>query len=132
SAAESATPLATSPKPPKEEQDPFQKDTQSPGGGSLRWLVKLAVGLLALGLVLTVPVALKRRRRARRRRAGPARARVAGAWSEALDRLREAGAAPLATATPMEFARGGVRSVGADVASPMTGLARLFTKASYS
>jgi hypothetical protein len=57
---------------------------------------------------------------------------VAGAWSEALDRLREAGAAPAATVTPMEFARAGARSVAADVGTPMTGLARLFTKASYS
>ena len=38
-----------------------------------------------------------------------------GAWSEALDRLREAGTAPAATLTPMEFARGGARSVAADV-----------------
>ena len=88
--------------------------------------------MLVVALVLTVPPALKRRRRSRRRRAGPTRARVAGAWSEALDRLREAGTAPAATLTPMEFARGGARSVAADVGTPMTRLARIFTKASYS
>ncbi|HMC04930.1 MAG TPA: DUF4129 domain-containing protein, partial [Actinomycetota bacterium] len=113
-------------------QDPFQKDSQSSGGGSLRWLLELAAGVVAIGLVLTLPPALKGRRRARRRRVGPARARVAGAWSEALDRLREAGTAPTVTLTPMEFARGGARAVAADVGSPMTRLARLFTKASYS
>jgi transglutaminase-like putative cysteine protease len=131
-AAEPSTPGATQPKQPKEEQDPFQKDSHSSGSGSLRWLVELVVGVLAVGLILTLPPALKRRRRAQRRRAGPTRVRVAGAWSEALDRLREVGAAPLSTATPMEFARGGVRSVAADVGTPMTRLARLFTKASYS
>jgi len=79
-----------------------------------------------------LPPALKRRRRSRRRRAGPTRARVAGAWSEALDRLREAGTAPAATLTPMEFASGGARAIAADVGSPMARLARIFTKASYS
>ena len=34
--------------------------------------------------------------------------------------------------TPMEFAGGGARSIAADVGSPMTRLARIFTKASYS
>src|SRR5205085_11752694 len=63
---------------------------------------------------------------------GPARARVAGAWSEALDRLREAGTAPAATVTPIEFARAGTRSIAADVGTPMARLAGLFTKASYS
>jgi len=131
-AAEPAAPGATTPKPNKAEQDPFQSGNTSSGGGSARWLIELAVGVLAVAAILTLPPALKRRRRSRRRRAGPARARVAGAWSEALDRLREAGTAPAATLTPMEFARGGARSIGADVGTPMTRLARLFTKASYS
>ena len=85
-----------------------------------------------MAALLAVPPVLKRRRRVRRRRAGPARARVAGAWSEALDRLREAGTAPAVTLTPLEFAVGGTRSIAADVGSPMTRLARIFTKASYS
>ncbi|MDQ1506321.1 MAG: hypothetical protein QOD57_4048 [Actinomycetota bacterium] len=132
SAAEPSTPGATATKPDKPEKDPFQSDTSTSGGRSTRWLVEIAAGLLFLAVVLAVPPALKRRRRARRRQAGPTRARVAGAWSEALDRLREAGTAPTATVTPMEFARAGARSVAADVGTPMTGLARLFTKASYS
>jgi hypothetical protein len=82
--------------------------------------------------LLAVPPMLKKRRRARRQRLGPTRARVAGAWSEALDRLREAGTAPAATVTPIEFARGGSRAIAADVGAPMTKLARIFTKASYS
>ena len=119
-------------KPAKTENDPFQNDTRSSGGGSLKWLAQAGMALLLLAVVIAVPPALKRRRRVRRRRAGPTRARVAGAWSEALDRLREAGTAPTVTLTPMEFARGGARAVAADVGSPMTRLARLFTKASYS
>jgi hypothetical protein len=131
-AAEPATPGATAVKPPKPEQDPFQNSSNSSGGGSFRWLVEAAAGVLFLAAVLALPPALKRRRRSRRRRTGPTRARVAGAWSEALDRLREAGTAPAATLTPMEFARGGARSIVADVGTPMTRLARIFTKASYS
>ena len=134
SPAEAAAPGTPTTKPAKAENDPFQNDTQTSGGRSLTWLVEVAVGVVVLALLLILPPALKRRRRTRRRRAGPARVRVAGAWSEALDRLREAGTAPAATATPMEFARAGARSVAvpADVGTPMTRLARIFTKASYS
>ena len=132
SAAEPAAPGTPTTKPPKAENDPFQNDTSSSGGGWLRWLVKAGAGVLFLAVLLTLPPALKRRRRSRRRRAGPARARVAGAWSEALDRLREAGTAPAATLTPMEFARDGARSVAGGVGAPMNHLARIFTKASYS
>ncbi len=92
----------------------------------------MGAGVLAVAVVLAVPPILKGRRRVRRRRAGPARARVAGAWSEALDRLREAGTAPAITLTPLEFAIGGTGSIAADVGTPMTRLARIFTKASYS
>jgi uncharacterized protein DUF4129 len=132
SAAEPSAGGTPTTKPPKAENDPFQNDSNSSRGGSLTWLAEIGAGLLAVAVLLTLPPVLKRRRRVRRRRAGPTRARVAGAWSEALDRLREAGAAPAATLTPMEFARGGARSVGADVGTPMTRLARIFTKASYS
>jgi transglutaminase-like putative cysteine protease len=131
-ASDPASPEPTAAKPPKPEKDPFQNQDTASGGGSFKWLVEGAIGVLVLAVILAVPPALKRRRRSRRRRAGPTRARVAGAWSEALDRLREAGTAPAATLTPMEFARGGARSVMADVGTPMTHLARIFTKASYS
>jgi hypothetical protein len=132
SAAEPAPGGAPTTKPPKAEDDPFQKEDTTSADGSLRWLVDLGAGALAVGLVLLAPLTLKGRRRSRRQRSGPARVRVAGAWSEALDRLREAGTAPVATLTPMEFARDGARSIGPDVGTPMTVLARLFTKASYS
>jgi transglutaminase-like putative cysteine protease len=130
-AAEPSTPEPTEPKSEAAEDDPFRSEEPATEGGLSRWVVQAAVAVLAVVVLLTLPPALKRRRRARRRRSGPARARVAGAWSEALDRLREAGTAPAVTATPMEFARG-ARSVAAEIGSPMAQLATLFTKASYS
>jgi transglutaminase-like putative cysteine protease len=132
SAADPAAPTPTTVRAPKAEEDPFQNESTSSGSGFVRWLMQVGGGLLAVAVVLAVPPVLKRRRRVRRRRSGPARARVAGAWSEALDRLREAGTAPAVTLTPLEFAVGGTRSIAADVGSPMTRLARIFTKASYS
>jgi transglutaminase-like putative cysteine protease len=132
SAADPAAPTPTTVKTPKAEEDPFENESTSSGSGFVRWLTQVGGGLLAVAVVLAVPPVLKRRRRVRRRRSGPARARVAGAWSEALDRLREAGTAPAVTLTPLEFAVGGTRSIAADVGSPMTRLARIFTKASYS
>src|SRR5581483_7972892 len=96
SPAAAAAPGTPTTKPAKAENDPFQNDTQTSTGRSLTWLVEVAVGVVVLALLLILPPALKRRRRTRRRRAGPARVRVAGAWSEALDRLREAGTAPAA------------------------------------
>jgi transglutaminase-like putative cysteine protease len=122
---------STEPTPSTPEEDPFQTDEGATESGLSRLLVQGALAVLAMAVLLTLPPALKRRRRLQRRRAGPARARVAGAWSEALDRLREAGTAPPVTATPMEFAQG-ARSVAGEVGSPMTRLAGLFTKASYS
>jgi transglutaminase-like putative cysteine protease len=132
SAADPAAPTPTTAKPQKAEEDPFQNESTSSGNGIVRWLLQVLGGLLAAAAVLAVPPVLKRRRRARRRRTGPSRARVAGAWCEALDRLREAGTAPAVTLTPLEFAVGGTRSMAADVGSPMTSLAGIFTKASYS
>jgi transglutaminase-like putative cysteine protease len=131
SAADPAAPTPTTVRAPKEE-DPFEPESTSSESGFTRRLAQVGVVVLAVAAVLAVPPALKQRRRIRRRRAGPTRARVAGAWSEALDRLREAGTAPAVTLTPLEFATGGTRSIAADVGTPMTRLARIFTKASYS
>jgi transglutaminase-like putative cysteine protease len=131
-AADPAAPTPTTERPEQAEDDPFQTDETSSGSSLIGTLLRaLAVGV-GVAALLAVPPMLKKRRRARRQRVGPTRARVAGAWSEALDRLREAGTAPAAAVTPMEFARGGSRAIAADVGAPMTKLARIFTKASYS
>jgi transglutaminase-like putative cysteine protease len=132
SASEPTPTESTEPPPQTPEEDPFETDATSTGSSLGRRLAQGALAVLVLAVALALPPALKRRRRARRQRSGPTRARVAGAWSEALDRLREAGTAPAATSTPIEFARGEARVVAADVGSPMTRLARIFTKASYS
>ncbi|HYH49215.1 MAG TPA: DUF3488 and transglutaminase-like domain-containing protein [Acidimicrobiia bacterium] len=132
SAADPAAPTPTTVRPEQAQQDPFQAEETAAGSGALGTLLRALTAAVIVAALLAVPPFLKRRRRARRQRVGPARARVAGAWSEALDRLREAGTAPVATLTPIEFARGGTTAIAADVGTPMTKLARLFTKASYS
>ena len=99
--------------------------------GPPRWLVAVAVAVPVVLLLLAVPPALKRRRRSRRRAAATPGARVAGAWSEALDRLREVGASPEAATTPLEFA-GRAQTGRPAIGTPMSRLAGLFTKASYS
>jgi transglutaminase-like putative cysteine protease len=129
--AEPGAPGASNrPRLPEETGDGFE-DLEAGSGRRSPWLLAAAALLPLLVLILGVPPLLKRRRRARRRSADSARARVAGAWSEALDRLREAGAQPTLALTPLEFARRAPVERG-DVGSPMTRLARLFSKASYA
>jgi hypothetical protein len=65
---------------------------------TLWWLAALSLG------VVLVPPAAKSRRRANRRRFRAHEA-VLAAWSEALDRLGEAGLTRRAEETPLEFAR---------------------------
>jgi hypothetical protein len=60
---------------------------------------------------------------------------VAGAWWEALDRLREAGTFPHQAATPLEFAGGYAERAPnhrRDVVEALSALAGLFTRATYS
>jgi transglutaminase-like putative cysteine protease len=121
---------AARPKQDKASEDFKDSDSETSGSRS-RWLLALAGVVPLLALIIALPPALKRRRRVQRRRASSARARVAGAWSEALDRLAEVGASPPASLTPLEFA-GRARAGQADVGRPMARLAGLFTKASYA
>ncbi len=116
---------------PREQNDGFDETDPSldPGRNPLLLAALLAVPLT--GLILAVPPLLKRRRRARRRRAENPGVKVAGAWSEALDRLREAGATPALASTPLEFA-GRAEADRPGVGTPMALLARVFTKAAYS
>jgi transglutaminase-like putative cysteine protease len=132
SAADPAAPTPTTERPQRAEDDPFPSEETYSGSEVVGTLLRALAVVVGAAALLAVPPTLKKRRRARRQRVGPTRARVAGAWSEALDRLREAGTAPAATLTPMEFARSGARVIAADVGAPMTKLARIFTKASYS
>ena len=86
------------------------------------WLIVVLVLALFAVLVLAYVGAVlmaKHRRRARRRDADDPAVAVAGAWDEALDRLREASLAPDPAQTPIEVARtvpgaaGGTRGAAA-------------------
>ena len=121
----------TAPKPLPEPDDGFDETDASLSPGRSPWLVAAAVVLPLLALAVAVPPLLKRRRRARRRRALNPGAKVAGAWSEALDRLREVGAAPAAATTPLEFA-GRAEADRPGVGTPMALLARVWTMTTYS
>jgi hypothetical protein len=139
-----ATSTTTTTGPSTGSTSPDQKDPTLPdagddedvtdeelGGGGSPWLLWIGSSLAVAGVIVSIPPAIKRRRRARRRKAPDAGSRVSGAWSEALDRLREVGAVPAAALTPLEFA--GRAAKGAPtVVAPMARLARLFTKATYS
>ena len=103
-------------------------------GGLGPWLVVIAV-LAGLALVIAAYVAgvlvAKRRRRDRRRNADdPARV-VAGAWEEALDRLREADLTTDPALTPIETARAVPRELGPPTAEPLRELALAYSTARY-
>lgn len=111
----------------------------SPGGPSpmsgvfVKALTVLgAAALLGLGAVSSsfLGAAIRRRRRFR---AGTARARVVGAWIQALERLAEAGITRRPSATPVEFAMREAPAAGAGSAGPaLLALAHLHTNALYS
>jgi hypothetical protein len=92
------------------------------------------LGLLLIGLVgalvAAVPLAKRARRRARERRADPT-GRVAGAWEEAVDRLRELGRPAPRTNTPAEHARASTAVVGEPAAAPLAALADAHTAAQF-
>ncbi len=106
----------------------------SSNDGAGPWLV--AVLVLALFAVLVIAyvgavLVAKHRRRARRRDADDPAVAVAGAWEEALDRLREASLATDPAETPIEVARTVPRAAGAPAARPLHDLARVYSAARY-
>ncbi|MGH8972770.1 MAG: DUF4129 domain-containing transglutaminase family protein, partial [Acidimicrobiia bacterium] len=116
---------------PREQNDGFDETDPSLDSGPNPLLLAALLAVPLTAIILSVPPLLKRRRRASRRRALHPGAKVAGAWSEALDRLREAGATPALASTPLEFA-GRAEADRPGVGTPMALLARVFTKAAYS
>jgi hypothetical protein len=92
------------------------------------WLVLIVVVVVAA--IAAVPLAKRARTRARRRRTDPS-GRVAGAWEEAVDRLRELGRpAPRAT-TPAEHARAATATVGETAAHSLAAVADAHTAAQF-
>lgn len=116
-----------------------ERGSQPKGGGEVGSRVLLGVGIALAVVVFGVLAMLfgvllaKWVRRRRRRHAPDLRDRVTGAWAEALDRLREAGVAPRASATPVEFALRHAPASGAGHAGPaLMELARLQTAALFA
>ena len=68
------------------------------------WAALAGVPLLTVVVPLTLVIGLKLRRRARRRTAPEIGNRIAGAWSEVVDRARDLGRAPSGAATRTEQA----------------------------
>ena len=86
----------------------------------------------ALVIALTI-IGLKALRRYRRRHASTIRARVTGAWDEALERLAEARIHRRPSSTPVEFAMREAPAGGAGDAGPsLLALAHLTTSALYA
>jgi transglutaminase-like putative cysteine protease len=111
----------------------------SAGGGAstsgvfMKLLVVLGIGLvLALGVVTSTFLGAAIRRR-RRFRAKSPRLRVVGAWTQAIERLAEAGISRRPSATSVEFAMREAPAAGAGSAGPaLLALAHLHTDALYS
>jgi hypothetical protein len=110
---------------------PVPTEVQGGGGGVPAWvLVALGALVLVVAGVAAVPLAKARRRAARRRRPDPAE-RVAGAWEEALDRLRELGEPRPTHHTPGEVALRADPLVGPDAAARLVALADAHTDAQF-
>ncbi len=100
-------------------------------GGGVPWPVWAILALGALtALVGTVPAVKAGRRRRRRRRPDPVE-RIAGAWAEALDRLRDLGLSADATDTPVEIATAAPATVGSEAAPSLARVAVAHTRAQF-
>ena len=102
-------------------------------GSGLLTTVALVVVLLG-GLVAAAVgglVGIRRRRRARRRLAPTPDARVAGAWAEAVDRLREIGAPVPRAATPRELVTAAAPWTGPDATRALHEVASLYVTVRY-
>jgi len=119
---------------PAQADDAATDDGNEVAGGVLARVARtgaLVMGGLLLGLVLLAAGVLltKNVRRARRRTRGTPARRVAAAWREACDVLREQGVPVALARTPLEVARaaGGAGGPAADAADAFTELATLVT-----
>jgi transglutaminase-like putative cysteine protease len=107
---------------------------QSPASRVLHFLIVVAV--LTFGALFAFAfavVGLKALRRWRRRHASTDRARVVGAWDEAIERLAEARIHRRPSSTPVEFAMREAPASGAgDAGPPLLSLAHLATTALWA
>jgi transglutaminase-like putative cysteine protease len=109
-------------------------DAPSPLRRVVTWALVAVAAAGAAGAVLAAAIpSVKAWRRHRRRGAPDPRARVIGAWSEAIDRLGEAGVERRRSATPVEFALRHAPAHGAGAAGPpLMHLANLQTAALFA
>jgi len=98
------------------------------GSAPLLWMIALAA--VAGALAGAVPFAKALRRRHRRREADPAEC-VAGAWAEAVDRLRDLGRPRPTAETPVEVAAGSPPLVGPAAAPSLARVAVSHTRAQF-
>jgi transglutaminase-like putative cysteine protease len=138
--AEAAVVPSPPPPPPPQLVPPGIPPVDAvPGPPSAPAVASLVIGMLSVGIVLTVAaiVVAKMLRRAARRR-GPARARLHGAWAEAVDTVSDHAFLSRAdrrlvltpALTPDEIALGAEDAFGA-VARPLAELASLVTASVY-
>jgi len=125
----SAVPGSTPASAPSTEAIPVAATSSGRSWTStLVWALVLVIVVAAA--IAAVPLAKHGRRRARRRRADPT-SRVAGAWEEAVDRLRELGRPAPRTTTPAEHARAATATVGQPAADSLAALADAHTAAQF-
>jgi hypothetical protein len=119
-------------QPREPQQDSTQAGAEAGGGGTSagRLALLIAVLLLLVPVLLVAAVVLaKAQRRMRRRRRGPPSTRIAAAWREVTDRLRERGTAVHPSATPVEIARSTREGRSAPAAPGLEELALIATTA---
>ena len=114
---------------------PAAVPTGTDASGGRSWAATAGIPVvivLLIGAALAVVPALKlRRRRAPGRQRSDPAARVAGAWEEAIDRLREIGQNAPRAETPSEMATAAEPAVGAPAASALREVAAMHTAAQF-
>ena len=115
---------------------PGQLAGPEPGDGGLPAVIRLAgialaasVGVVIAWIVCLWAVRVARRRR--RRGHTDARARIAGAWHQALDRLAETGLRDSRAMTASDVVREGMALVGPEVSQPLAALRTIVNQARY-
>jgi transglutaminase-like putative cysteine protease len=101
------------------------------GLAPVKWagLILLILLVLIPLLIIGATVLVKAWRRRRRRRRGPPAVRIAAAWDETADRLRERGVPVPRSATPLDVARAARSGPASPAASDLAELAPIVTTA---
>lgn len=126
------------PAPAPEAQPPNAPEPATPGPGERGSPAGLGAAVTGASLLLVgsgyalLALAARARRRVARRRVAAPRAAVGAAWTEALERLTEAGVPARPASTSGEVARAGRDAAGRAVGTRLDRLARLADAAAYA